>query len=102
VSERPRASPVARFQTQDGTVVTNLWHKRVRLDPLQRHLLRHLDGTRDQTALLSDLASLVTEGVLTVQQEGEPVEDSHMTRTILGQGLEQHLHILAQAALLVG
>lgn len=101
VSERPRASPVARFQTQDGTVVTNLWHKRVRLDPLQRHLLRHLDGTRDRTALLNDLTSLVTEGVLTVQQEGGPVEDSSVTRTILAQGLEQHLHILAQAALLI-
>jgi methyltransferase-like protein len=102
VSERPKASPVARFQTQDGTVVTNLWHKRVRLDPLQRHLLRHLDGTRDRTALLNDLTSLVTEGVLTVQQEGEPIKDNNVTRTILAQGLEQHLHILAKAALLVG
>ena len=102
VSERPVASPVARLQAQDSTTVANLWHNRVHLDPLQRHLLLLLDGAHDRAALLSDLAGLVAEGVLAVQQDGQPVEDGKVVRDILARGLEKHLQRLARAALLTG
>jgi len=82
-------------------VVTNLWHERVGLDGLQRHLLQSLDGTRDRTALLDDLTTLVAEGALTMRQRDQPVADNSVDRTILTQGLEQRLQLLAQAALLI-
>lgn len=102
VIERPIASPVARFQAQDSTTVANLWHNRVHLDPLQRHLLLLLDGAHDRIALVDDLMDLVTEGVLAVQREAQPVEDNEEVRDILAQGLEQHLQRLARLALLTG
>jgi hypothetical protein len=53
VSARPRASPLARQQLRDGTIVTNLRHMSVRMDDQRgRDLLVLLDGTRDHAALL--------------------------------------------------
>jgi methyltransferase-like protein/trans-aconitate methyltransferase len=105
VSECPVASPVARVQAQDSTTVTNLWHNRVHLDPLQRHLLCHLDGIHNRVALLNDLVRLEAEGVIRCevgQQEGQPVRDSGTVRDILARGLEKHLYGLARSALLIG
>jgi methyltransferase-like protein/SAM-dependent methyltransferase len=101
VSEHPVASPVARLQAADSAVVTNLWHERVGLDGLQRHLLRSLDGTRDRTALLDGLTTLAAEGALTMRQRDQSVADDSVDRTILAEGLEQRLQLLAQAALLI-
>jgi hypothetical protein len=53
VSAKPLASPLARRQLRDGTIVTNLRHTSVRMDDQRgRDLLELLDGTRDRAALL--------------------------------------------------
>jgi SAM-dependent methyltransferase len=44
--ERPRATPVARYQASRGDLVTNLFHQSLDLDPLDRVVLPLLDGTR--------------------------------------------------------
>lgn len=102
VAERPLASPVARLQAEGSNMVANLWHERVELDALLRHLLRYLDGTRDREALLDELVGLAVEGVLGVEEEGQPVADPDAAREILDQGLEKQLQWLCQAGLLVG
>lgn len=102
ISEHPVASPVARFQAQTGTRVTNLRHERVNLDGVSCHLLRHLDGSRDRTALLDALEELVAEGIIEVQQDNEPVKDAGQAKTILDGMLDSKLCQLARAALLVG
>ncbi len=52
-SERPTASPLARFEAQEGTLVTTLAHTSVELeDGAERCLLLSMDGTRDRAALL--------------------------------------------------
>ena len=96
------ASPVARFQAQTGTRVTNLRHERVNLDGVSCHLLRHLDGSRDRAALLDALEELVAEGIIEVQQDNEPVKDVGQAKTILDGMLDSKLCQLACAALLVG
>jgi methyltransferase-like protein/SAM-dependent methyltransferase len=102
-SERPVASPLARFQARRGTLVTNLRHERVTLDAFNRHLLRHLDGSHDRAALLERfLAGPVAEGVLKVEQNGAPVEDAREIQATLAEALEWNLYRLARAALLVG
>jgi hypothetical protein len=53
VSARPLASPLARQQLREGTIVTNLRHTNVRMDDERgRDLLILLDGTRDHVGLL--------------------------------------------------
>ncbi len=81
VSDEPLASPVARLEAASRTVVTNLWHERVTLNPAQAALLPLVDGTRDRAALVAAL----------------PVEHA-----ITAPELELHLRWLAHAGLLIG
>jgi SAM-dependent methyltransferase len=46
VTERPRASALARYQARTGSRVTNLCHLPVELDEKSRKMLLALDGTR--------------------------------------------------------
>jgi methyltransferase-like protein len=58
ISERPRASALARLQARAVTGVTNLRHENVLLeDPLVRTFLGLLDGTRDRTTIASEMAA---------------------------------------------
>jgi hypothetical protein len=103
VSEKPVASPVARFQAQNNARITNLRHERVRLNEFDRYLLRHLDGRHDRAALVEALAAgPVAEGMLVIQQDGDPIENAERARDVLADGVEKSLRWLARAALLVG
>jgi methyltransferase-like protein len=62
ISERPRASALARFQARTRTSVTNLKHETVRLeDPLVRTFLELLDGTRDRMTIAKEMAAALRE-----------------------------------------
>lgn len=55
VSARPVASKMARFEAETRTIVTNVWHDRVTLLPVQQTILRYLDGSHS----VGDLAVLL-------------------------------------------
>jgi len=102
VSERPVASPWARWQAQEETKVTNLRHERVEVDPLNQYLLPFLDGSRDCQDLVDLLlAGPVAGGKLVVEQNDQPVNDPAEAREILTSELQANLDWLAHAALLV-
>jgi methyltransferase-like protein len=102
ISERPIASPIARFQQQNGLPVTNMYHYRVTLGEISGNLIGYVDGSRDRAALLDILTKLKTEGILTVEQDGQPVEEAGLVKQALVETLDSQLHQMAQAALLVG
>jgi methyltransferase-like protein len=87
ISERPAASPLARWQAQTDVVVTNLRHETITLDDhFSDHLLRYLDGTRDRAALAEVMTSLVAAGAVTVP-EGQTLAatiDRNLLRTLRG------------------
>jgi len=58
VTERPRASRLARYQAAGGGNVTNACHIPVELDPIARHLVRLLDGTRTHDEVARALAGI--------------------------------------------
>jgi methyltransferase-like protein len=102
VSERPIASPLARFQLQHDTVVTTLRHQTLRIDDdLSRHLVRLLDGTRDRATLVHDLGVLVRSGATTLMRAGKPVSDLQEALQHLADELEANLTTLARLAMLV-
>ncbi len=102
VSERPVASPYARWQARQDVKVTNLRHERVEVDPLNQYLLPFLDGTRDCAALVDLLlAGPVAGGKLVVEQNDQPVTDPAEAREILEAELRANLEWLAHAALLM-
>jgi methyltransferase-like protein len=59
ISERPQASPYARWQARTGPLVTNLVHSSVMLDDeVARRFVSLLDGTRDLKQLGVDLGAV--------------------------------------------
>ena len=98
-SERPLASPLARWQIGHGPVVTTLLSTGLEIeDALGQRLLQLLDGTRDRAALLMELTALIESG------EIQPDDDSVSKQVILEnlpQLLEQNLARLARLGLLV-
>ena len=60
VTGKPRASRLARYQAAGGGSVTNACHIPVELDPIARHLVRLLDGTRTHDEIARELTR--TEG----------------------------------------
>jgi methyltransferase-like protein len=75
----PTASRVARLQAQAGNVVTNMRHEFSKISDLARHLLPHLDGTRDREALVGILVDLVRQKKLLVADAPEPQPQGHPT-----------------------
>lgn len=99
---RPVASPLARLQSREGSRVTTLHHRTITIeDPLGRHFLQLLDGTRDRSALLDDLVAFVASGEAVVRQDGAPVQEPAAVRQLLAADLERKLAEIARFALFV-
>ncbi len=86
VTERPRASRLARYQAPGGGNVTSACHIPVELDVIARHLVRLADGTRTHDEIARQLAGI--EGA-------PPLED-------IRRHLPGSLDWLARLALLEG
>jgi methyltransferase-like protein/SAM-dependent methyltransferase len=101
VSERPVASALARLQIRKGTATSTLRHQSINVvDSLGINLIQLLDGTRDRTTLLTDLAELIKSGSATVPGEGGPITDFDLALTQLSDGLDTHLADLARLGVL--
>lgn len=103
VSRRPVSSPLARWQLERGTPVTTLRHTSIEIgDPLLRHLIGLLDGTRDAAALIADLVSLVRTGGASLERDGRTITRDAEVRDIIARELPAVLRDLARLPLLVG
>jgi methyltransferase-like protein/2-polyprenyl-3-methyl-5-hydroxy-6-metoxy-1,4-benzoquinol methylase len=102
IVSRPQASALARLQAESGPTVTSQRHQSVTLPALHRHVLRHLDGSRDSAALLQILTELALTGVLNVQHGRHPIRDRQQLQTLLTAQLPGCLKDLASAGLLIG
>jgi SAM-dependent methyltransferase/methyltransferase-like protein len=91
VSERPEASLIARMQSRNGTLVTNLHHRTAMMeDEIVRQFLQLVDGTRDLDQLIADLEAGLNDGA----PGGE-------RKTVSRPNVERNLRVLAKLALLV-
>jgi methyltransferase-like protein len=103
--ERPIANPCARFEAKRVTNVTNVWHHPEPLNPFDHFVLQLLDGQHDRAAIVEALlAGPIADGVLTLEDEGQPLTTRSVQRLRerLFEEVERCLRYLAQAALLVG
>lgn len=83
--EKPRVSPLARLEAEQGEMLTTTRHTKIRLDDeIATQLITLLDGTRDRAALLAALAPAAA-----------------MSAAELAAGLEASLERLAGAGLLL-
>ena len=104
ISERPVASPLARYQVANGaTTVTNLRHEAVQLPELPRRILMLLDGNRDAEAVATDIVKLARAGTIGVrEQEGGPaVTDPARLEALLRALVADNLPKLVRVGLLL-
>ncbi len=97
ISERPKTSPVARYQAGKTPIVSSLRHEQIELDDLTRLLIPSLDGQHDHAALLDALVNLVETGRFTPSR---PPADPQQRRQLMGRYLDHLLQRLAQAGML--
>ena len=102
VSEKPAASPIARWQAQNGENVTTLRHLSIVIeDQLGRHLLTLLDGTRERAALLRDLSAFIRDQAAAAISSEKPAVDIESALAELPSDLDNNLRKLARLGLLV-
>jgi methyltransferase-like protein/SAM-dependent methyltransferase len=100
-SERPVASPLARYMAGFGPRVPNLRHRTVILDEFDRTLLRLLDGTRDRAALCRDLVDQLSRQQTRVIKNGQEFQGPALEKFV-AENLEHALKQCADTCLLVG
>jgi hypothetical protein len=99
VSERPLASPLARWLARTTGHLPNLCHAPVTLEHLSgRHLLTLLDGTRDRAALVREMRAFMEASRPDSTGEAQPSipSDAELERNI-----ENTLGVFARCALLM-
>ncbi len=73
VSERPLANAYTRVLAGDGQVmVSNQYHERLQLHPVQGLLLSLVDGTKDRAQLTAVLAETMERGDVEMKGEADP------------------------------
>jgi|AGTN01.1.fsa_nt_gi Predicted regulatory domain of a methyltransferase len=103
VSDRPKASATARYQSKKNVArLTNQLHELSDSDVFSRNVMTLLDGTLDREGLLQELAKLVANGTLVLHKEGRQVGEGDEMMQILDRYLSDALPRIAHASLLVG
>jgi methyltransferase-like protein/2-polyprenyl-3-methyl-5-hydroxy-6-metoxy-1,4-benzoquinol methylase len=75
VSERPRASVLARWQAAREPFATNQRHQRVALVAPLRHAMALFDGESDRAALACAMQRLLDDGTLVMRDGTEAIAD---------------------------
>ena len=101
VSDLPTASPLARYQAQSGSTVTNLRHELIRLDGVDQQLLQRLDGHHQRGQLVDFVEELAATGKLSVNQRQTEDPSGPSLRRSLQQAVDVALQRMARLALLV-
>ncbi|MGA9997105.1 MAG: methyltransferase regulatory domain-containing protein, partial [Pyrinomonadaceae bacterium] len=102
VSERPVASPLARFQVESDNNVTTLRHTIVSIEDLiGQKLLALLDGTRDRAALIEELQTFVKSDVVAQSKANAATVDIEKVLQDVANDLEDNLAKLARLGLLI-
>ena len=98
--ERPRAGALARHNAAKGERVISLRCHIAVLEEIDRLVLPLLDGSRDQAALVDELAGAVVAGKLILKSDGEPITDPAAVREALVSIVPASLQRIADQALL--
>ncbi|MES1182841.1 MAG: class I SAM-dependent methyltransferase [Myxococcales bacterium] len=84
LSESPLGSPLARLEARQGLTVTDLWHRRLKLDDeAGRFLLTLLDGSRTRAELLELMVDFFAQQA-SPTPPGRPQVEAELAKVLLG------------------
>jgi methyltransferase-like protein/cyclopropane fatty-acyl-phospholipid synthase-like methyltransferase len=98
-TEKPAATPLARYQAAQGSLVTNRAHDSIQLDASARFVVMACNGERDAAGIVDFLAALAQEGRLKLSEPGRPLESEANVRASLQRRVAIALPKLAAAGL---
>jgi methyltransferase-like protein len=101
VSAKPVALAAARYQASLRTQVTNGKHLTLGLTPLERIIIQQLDGTRSLADLPAIVAAEITRHGLSVQRDGQALQQREEIERELATVCETALRGFANHALLI-
>jgi SAM-dependent methyltransferase len=99
--QRPRASALARRNAAEGRQIVSLRHHLVTLDKIDLLVIPSLDGTRDEAAIVDQMAALVAEGKLQLSSDSRPISGRAAVHAALGPIVQSSLRRIADQALLM-
>ena len=102
VSERPRASSLARVQASQGMNIANRRHEIVQMDDIQRRIVAACDGTRTPSELVQSLGESLARNEFVLHHEGRRVTDAAVLPKLVGDLVPKILEFLAARAMLTG
>lgn len=102
VSERPKASALARAQAPEQWFVSTQLHESIAIDAFARQLIQELNGKRDHIQIVDQLVEAVNKGQLLVQKDGKNISDQTALRKTLESLMNECLDKMAKAGVLIG
>jgi methyltransferase-like protein/cyclopropane fatty-acyl-phospholipid synthase-like methyltransferase len=99
--ERPRADALARRNATRAARVISLRNHIAVLEEIDRLVVPLLDGSRDQAAVVDELAGAVAAGKLNLKSDGKPITEPAAVREALVPIVKSSLQRLADQALLI-
>lgn len=102
VSERPLASPLARYMFRERGHAPSLNHNNLHVDATLDTLIQLLDGTRDRAALRKELKGLVSPEDAKPAGDGAKTGEGPEAEKARTEDLEENLKKVARMALLMG
>ena len=102
VTEKPKVSRLALYQSKNRQRIVNARHEIVTLDPMARQLLPMLDGTNDRNTMVQKLTALVRDGAFTLTEYDVPITEKDEIYRFVDQSIDKILSRLAEETLLIG
>lgn len=103
-SDKPKAWDLSKAQTpmNNNLWVTNLLHERVKLNVLDAHILKHLDGKNDAEKVFTKIAEHVKKGDIVMNIDGKPISDMKLVEQDVKNYIKQSFESFRLNKLLVG
>ncbi len=102
ITEKPKASELARYQAANNTWITNQKAERRNVDLFNRLLLGHLDGNNNFADILEKMLKHVENNELVININGKKAVDSNQLREVLRVMIKENIGNLVPNAVLVG
>jgi methyltransferase-like protein len=102
ISAQPLTSSFSRRSALRSGWVTNRRHESIRLDEMQRYVIRLLDGKHDRDVIVREIMGAVRRGELNVREGGRPLTDESRIQRAAQSLMDTLLPRFAELMLLIG
>lgn len=100
LSDKPAASPLARYQAATDSKVTNLRFETVELSPFEKEVLLLIDGSKSISEIIRHFKERQASGVGAIKEDGVEVLDGSRVEELISELIGEALETLRKGALL--